>query len=446
MTCISEDPRLRCAGCSRQRSTGPFANPLTTPSRGWHVFSNIKSSVAFLIAKRYLFAKKSHNVINIISAISAIGMAIGTAALIIILSIYNGFDSLIRSMMSNVEPDLLITPATGKVFVPEGEVYDWIYEQESVKNMCSVLQEQVFISYDRQQGLAQVKGVDWIYEGESPIRDHLREGTFVLHRGDVPLAAVGAGLAYKMGISPRFLSPIEIYFPTRTGRISMTNPAASIMSIDVWPSCTFSVNSDVDSKLLIIPIEKMRELLDYEEEVSAIEIRVTEGTPQKEISRLQKEISERLGTGFKVKNRFQQNESLYKMMKYEKAAIYMILIFIIIIIAFNIFGSLSMLIIEKKNDIQTLSSIGAPESLIKRIFVLEGWMISLVGLLFGLVVGIGFSLLQQHFGFIKMPGSFIVQAYPVIVSIWDILLTVAGVALIGYLIALLPVMIYRKRI
>ena len=173
---------------------------------------------------------------------------------------------------------------------------------------------------------------------------------------------------------------------------------------------------------------------------------MTEGTPQKEISRLQKEISERLGTGFKVKNRFQQNESLYKMMKYEKAAIYMILIFIIIIIAFNIFGSLSMLIIEKKNDIQTLSSIGAPESLIKRIFVLEGWMISLVGLLFGLVVGIGFSLLQQHFGFIKMPGSFIVQAYPVIVSIWDILLTVAGVALIGYLIALLPVMIYRKRI
>ncbi len=372
-------------------------------------------------------------------------MAIGTAALIIILSIYNGFDSLIKSMMSNVEPDLLITPATGKVFIPKGDTYDWIYEQVNVKNMCCVLQEQVFISYDGQQGLAQVKGVDWIYEGESPIREHLREGNFTLHRGDVPLAAVGIGLAYQMGISPRFLSPIEIYFPTRTGRISMANPAASIMSIDVWPSCTFSVNSDVDSKLMIIPIEKMHELLDYTgDEVSAVEIRVTDGTSAKEIAALQKEIEERLGPGFKVKDRFQQNESLYKMMKYEKAAIYMILIFIIIIIAFNIFGSLSMLIIEKKEDIGTLRSLGMRENQLKRIFILEGWMISLAGLAAGLIIGVGFSLLQQHFGFIKMPGSFVVQAYPVILSVWDILLTSAGVAIIGYLIALLPVYIYRN--
>ena len=172
--------------------------------------------LAGYIAKRYLFAKKSHNVINIISAISAIGMAVGTAALIIILSIYNGFDSLIKSMMSNVEPDLLITPSTGKVFVPEGDTYDWIYEQESVKNMCTVLQEQVFINYDGQQGLALVKGVDWIYEDETPIKDHLIEGEFNLHRGDIPLGAVGIGMAYKMGISPRFLAPIEIYFPSRT--------------------------------------------------------------------------------------------------------------------------------------------------------------------------------------------------------------------------------------
>ena len=402
-------------------------------------------NLAAFIAKRYLFAKKSHNVINIISAISAIGMAIGTAALIIILSVYNGFDSLIKSMMNNVEPDLLITPSTGKVFVPGGQTYDWIYEQDCVKNMCCVLQEQVFISYDGQQGLAQVKGVDWIYEGESPIREHLREGSFTLHKGDIPLAAVGAGLAYQMGINPRFLSPIEIYFPSRTRRISLANPASSLESIKVWPSCTFTINSEVDSKLMIIPIEKMSELLEYDDEVSAIEIRFTEGTSAKKIAQLQKEIAERLGPDFKVKDRFQQNESLYKMMKYEKAAIYMILIFIIIIIAFNIFGSLSMLIIEKKDDIRTLSSLGATDSLIKRIFVLEGWMISLVGLVFGLIAGVGFSLFQQHFGFIKMPGSFMVQAYPVILSVSDILLTVAGVSLIGYLIALLPVYIYRKR-
>lgn len=401
--------------------------------------------LAPFIAKRYLFAKKSHNVINIISAISAIGMAIGTAALIIIMSVYNGFDSLVRSMMSNVEPDLLITPATGKVFVPEGEVYDWIYEQPSVRNMCSILQEQVFISYDGQQGLAKAKGVDWIYEEESPIREHLTEGEFRLHRGDVPLTAVGAGLAYEMGISPRFLSPIEIYFPSRTRRISLANPFAAIESIKVWPSCTFAVSNDIDAELMILPIEKMRELLEYEDEVSAVEIRLEEGYGQDEITRLQQEISSRLGPDFKVKDRFQQNESLYKMMKYEKAAIYMILIFIIIIIAFNIFGSLSMLIIEKKADIETLRSLGAQDKLIRRIFVLEGWMISLTGLSAGLIAGIGITLLQQHCGIIKMPGQFLVQAYPVILSWSDIILTVAGVAAIGYLIALLPVASYYRK-
>ncbi|MBR5274378.1 MAG: ABC transporter permease, partial [Bacteroidales bacterium] len=201
--------------------------------------------LASFIAGRYLFAKKSHNVINIISAISAIGMAIGTAALIIILSVYNGFDSLIRSMLGNVEPDLLITPATGKVFVPEGGTYDWIYDQPEVKNMCGVLQEQVFINYDGQQGLAKAKGVDWIYEEETQLRDNIRDGEFKLHRGDIPLAAIGAGLAYSMGINPRFVSPIEIYFPSRTRKLSMSNPISSIETIKVWPSCTFSINNDV---------------------------------------------------------------------------------------------------------------------------------------------------------------------------------------------------------
>ena len=402
-------------------------------------------NLAQFIAGRYLFAKKSHNVINIISAISAIGMAVGTAALIIILSVYNGFDSLIRSMMSNVEPDLLITPATGKTFIPDDSTFDWIYDQPSVKNMCCVLEEQVFISYDGKQSLARAKGVDWVYEEESPLKDHMSDGEFKLHRGDVPLAAVGAGLAYELGISPRFLAPIEIYFPTRTGRISLANPAASIESVRVYPSGLFSVNSDVDAELLIVPIEKMQELLEYEYEVSAVELRLTEDSPKDELKRLQKEIGTRLGPGFRVKDRFQQNESLYKMMKYEKAAIFMILIFVIIIIAFNIFGSLTMLIIEKEEDIRTLRSMGAQESLIRKIFVLEGWFISLAGLAGGLVIGVGFAALQQAFGIIKMPGHFVVQAYPIILSWSDILLTAVGVAVIGYLIALLPVALHSRK-
>ncbi|MBO5310663.1 MAG: FtsX-like permease family protein [Bacteroidales bacterium] len=402
-------------------------------------------NLAQFIAGRYLFAKKSHNVINIISAISAIGMAVGTAALIIILSVYNGFDSLIRSMMSNVEPDLLITPATGKTFIPDDSTFDWIYDQPSVKNMCCVLEEQVFISYDGKQSLARAKGVDWVYEEESPLKDHMQDGEFKLHRGDVPLAAVGAGLAYELGISPRFLAPIEIYFPTRTGRISLANPAASIESVRVYPSGLFSVNNDVDAELLIVPIEKMQELLEYEDEVSAVELRLTEDSPKDELKRLQKEIGTRLGPGFRVKDRFQQNESLYKMMKYEKAAIFMILIFVIIIIAFNIFGSLTMLIIEKEEDIRTLRSMGAQESLIRKIFILEGWFISLAGLAGGLVIGVGFAAIQQAFGIIKMPGHFVVQAYPIILSWSDILLTAVGVAAIGYLIALLPVALHSRK-
>ena len=400
--------------------------------------------LAGFIAKRYLFAKKSHNVINIISAISAIGMAVGTAALIIILSVYNGFDSLIKTMMSNVEPDLLITPATGKTFVPDDSTYDWIYDQSCVKNMCCVLEEQVFISYDGKQSLAKAKGVDWVYEEESPLRDHLRDGDFKLHKGDIPLAVVGAGLAHEMGISPRFLSGIDICYPTRTGKISMTNPAAALEFIRVFPSGIFSVSNDVDAELLIVPIEEMRELLEYDDEVSAVELRLVEGTSKEELKALQKEIGARLGPGFKVKDRFQQNESLYKMMKYEKAAIFMILIFVIIIIAFNLFGSLTMLIIEKRDDIQTLRSLGAQDSLIRRIFVLEGWLISLAGLAGGLVIGVGFSALQQAFGIIKMPGHFVVQAYPIILSWSDILLTIAGVAVIGYIIALIPARLRAK--
>ena len=394
--------------------------------------------LAPFIAGRYLFAKKSHNVINIISAISAIGMAIGTAALIIILSVYNGFDSLIKSMMGNVEPDLLITPSTGKVFIAEGETYDWIYDQPTVKSMCCVLQEQVFINYDGKQGLAKAKGVDWVYEDESSLKDCITDGEFKLNKGDIPLAVVGAGLAYEMQISPRFLSPIEIYFPSRTRKISLANPAAAIEGIKVWPSGLFSVNSDIDKELLILPIGKMQELLEYDKEVSGVEIRLTENADKKELKRLQKEISKQLGPEFRVKDRFQQNESLYKMMKYEKAAIYMILIFVILIIAFNIFGSLTMLIIEKRSDIQILKSMGATDRLIKKIFVLEGWMISLTGLAVGLVIGILFSLLQQWLGFIKMPGYFVIQAYPIILSWSDVALTAFGVASIGYLIALIP--------
>lgn len=391
------------------------------------------------IARRYLFAKKSHNVINIISAISAVGMAIGTAALIIILSIYNGFDELVKSTLSNVEPDILITPAKGKVFIPNGETFDRIRQNPLIDEYDLILQENVFVDYDGHQGIAKAKGVDSAFEAESPLAEHITNGEFSLHKGQLPQMVVGAGLAYKMGMNPAFLASAELYFPIRDRNFSLANPAASIETVRMRPSGIFSVNQQIDDDLMIVPIEEMRKLLGYEEEVSGVEIRLTEGSTAKDIRSAIKHIQKELGPEFKVLDRFRQNPSLYKMMRYEKAAIYLILIFVIIIIALNIFGSITMLIIEKKDDIETYRSLGATDKMLRRTFTLEGWLISLLGLAAGLVVGIGFSLAQQHFGFIKMPGSFLVNAYPVILQWQDVLATIAGVALIGYIIALLPV-------
>ena len=392
--------------------------------------------LASFIAGRYLFARKSHNVINVISAISVVGMAIGTAALTIILSIYNGFDSLVRDMMGNLEPDILITPSKGKVFVPEGECYDWIYAQESVASMCTVLQEQVFISYDGHQGVAIAKGMDAVAQEESPIRENIRDGKFEFRHGDIPEGVVGVGLAYKMGINPRFLAPIQLYYPSRTRKLSPSSPSSSIEYINIWPSGLFSINSEIDNSYILLDIDKMRELLEYSgEEVSAVEIRMKEGCEARELKRVIDGISERLGEDFTVSDRFRQNESLYKMMKYEKASIYLILIFVILIIGLNIHASLSMLIIEKREDISTLRAMGAGEKLIRRVFVLEGWFISLLGLAIGLLMGLAFCLPQQRFGLISMPGNFVIQAYPVVLKGSDLLITALSVAILGYLIA-----------
>ena len=396
-------------------------------------------NLPLFIAGRYLFARKSHNVINIISAISVIGMAVGTAALIIFLSVYNGFDSIIRKSLSDLDPDYLISPAKGKTFVPEGEAFDWAYDSPYVLTMSSVLEENVFVSYDGRQGVAKAKGVDSVFEEESGVRDYVRSGEFRLHNGSLPMAAVGSGFAYKMGISPNFLAPLEIWFPDREGSISLTNPMASVRSVKARPSCIFSINSDVDASLVILPLETVRGLLGYTDEVSGVEIRLTPDCTRRQRKEVVETLEAKLGSDFKVSDRIHQNESLYKMMKYEKASLFLILVFFIIIIAFNIFGSLSMLIIEKQEDIGTFRSMGASDPLIRRFFVLEGWMISLLGLAIGLALGIGLTLLQQKFGLIPMPGNYLVSSYPVQLKWADVLITSLSVAVIGYLIALIPV-------
>ena len=391
-------------------------------------------SLPLKFAVRYLFARKSFNVINMISGIGVAGMAIGTAALVVILSVFNGFDALVSASLTDAHPDLVVKPASGKVFVPEAEGLDWAMESPDVIRLSSVLEEQAFLSYEGKQSLARVKGIDEAAEAESPLQNHMVDGLWQFHRGTLTLAVAGAGLAANLGMNPRFVAPVQIHYPSRTEAISLANPAASLRTVQLNLSGVLSVSADLDSKLLLVPISAMRELLEYPSEVSSIEIWTAPGRT----AAVQEELARRLGPSFRVLDRYRQEESVYKMMRYEKLAIYLILIFIVLVIAFNIYSSLKMLVIEKQGDLATLRSMGAPERLLRRIFLLEGWLISLIGMGIGLVLGVALVLLQQRFGLVPMPGNFMVTAYPVVLKASDLLWTVLGVAGIGYLMAFIP--------
>ena len=381
------------------------------------------------IAGRYLFARKSHNVINIISAISAAGMALGTAALILILSVFNGFNGIIRENLSSTEADLRIVPAQGKTFVPEGPEFDALYDAPQAGSICSIIADKVIVSYEGRQCVAEAIGADEVYAEELGLD---------LLRSDLRLATVSNELSWKLGVNPKFLSPLEIWYPDRKGSFSPSNPAASLHTAEVYPSKVMELRSSSETPVLIVPIGVMRSLTGYSEEVSAVEIRFADGLSARDGKRFERALRKSFGQQFLVQDRYMQNESLYKMMRYEKAAIFLILIFVVIIIALNIFGSLSMLIIEKKEDIGTLRAMGADDTLIRRIFVLEGWLVSLLGMAAGLVLGVGLALLQQHLGIVKMPGNFLMEAYPVVLRLGDVLISAAGVALIGLLVALAP--------
>lgn len=391
-------------------------------------------SLPLKIAFRYLFARKSYHVINMISGIGMAGMAIGTAALVIILSVFNGFNNLVSESLGDVYPDLVVRPATGKVFVPDSASFRPALDSDDVLALSCSLEEQAFLSYGGKQSLARVKGVDEAFEETSGLQGHLVDGLWLFYRGQRPLAVAGSALAASMGLNPRFVEPVEIYFPSRTAPLSMANPAASLRSVKALVSGVFSVNAELDAKLMLVPIGLMRELLEEPEAVSSVEIWTAPG----KTASVQQKLQAHLGPWYRVLDRYQQNASLYRMMRYEKLAIYLILIFVTLIIAFNILSSLRMLIIEKEGDMETLRSMGAPEPLLRRIFLLEGWLVSLVGMGIGLVIGVGFVLLQQRYGLIAMPGNFMVSAYPVALKASDLLWTVLGVGGVGYLMALIP--------
>ena len=387
-------------------------------------------NTALYIARRYLFARKSHNVINVISAISACGMAVGTAALILILSVYNGFDAIIENNLSDLDPDILIKSSTSKRFEPTEELLQSLEENYNFHSLSCVLEEQVLLIYGDKQGLALSKGVDSNFESDNPLDKHVTAGNFSLHFGSVRQVAVGASIAREMGINPSFLEKLVLCYPRPGSGIPLAGLASSLSSVRLVPSCLFSINSQSDASV-IVPIESMRELLNEETAISGIELRSNEPISKS----LLKKISKELGSEFKVLDRQMQRPAIYKMMKYEKLAIYGILIFVVFIVAFNIFGSLSMLRIEKIEDMAILKAMGANNSLVKKIFIFEGCLISLSGLLAGTVVGVIAALTQQHFGIIKMPSGFMISSYPCILEALDVLLTFLGVAVVGFVIS-----------
>ncbi|MDR3236060.1 MAG: ABC transporter permease [Prevotellaceae bacterium] len=390
----------------------------------------------FFIARRYLFAGKSHNVINIISMISVFGIAVGTLALVVVLSVYNGFDRLVVSLYHTFDADLRITPVEGKVFSPHTAAFREVQALAGIASYAEVLEENVLLEYRGKQDIVTLKGVDSVFEAATQLHAAMVHGTFALYHGEIEQAVVGRNIANKLRIGIHLLDPLDIYLPRRNSRISLTNPMASLKNDYLYPAGIFAVEQSFDSKYVFVPLAFVRRLADYTDEASAIELQLQDGT---DALRMAKQIRQLLGGAFEVKDRYQQNEAVYAMMRSEKAMIYAILMFIIVIISCNVLGSLTMLIIEKKDDVRTLQSMGAGSRLISRIFLLEGWMISLTGVAAGVAGGLLVCFLQQQFGFVSLPGNFLVDAYPVVVMWTDVLWVSLSVAAIGFAAALLPV-------
>lgn len=399
----------------------------------------------YYIAKRYLFAKKSHNVINIISIISLFGVATGVTALVIVLSVFNGFDTLIKKMYSTFDAEIEVKLVEGKTFSANLPEIEKLKTFDGVAVFVEVLEENALFRYRERQHIGMIKGVSKNYGDLTGVDSMIIDGNFQLWRGSQPLAIMGQGVAYYLNANLAQFDPLTIYMPKR-GKMASLSPETAFTKKGIMPSGVFAIEQEFDTQYVIVPIEFARGLLEYnDEEVTSIELKSKEGV---EIETLQKNVQKALGGKYKVLNRYQQNEALFRTMKSEKLAIGLILSLILVIASFNIIGSLSMLIIDKRNDVETLRSMGADNELIQKIFLAEGMLISMGGTIVGTLLGLLICWLQTTFGLVKLQGTgnFIIDAYPVDIQLLDISLVLVIVIIIGYLAARFPVRIITKRI
>ncbi len=394
-------------------------------------------NLPFFIARRYLISKKKQNIINLISAISALGVATGTFALVVVMSVFNGFNHLIESYLSELDPDLKITAVEGKRFDPQLLTDSILSNNSSIFAYSEVIEENALLKYGDRQFIATVKGVPPQFAEVTGISDLMLFGDFLLNDRGVFYAVPGQGVAAQLGIGYDLSAPIHMYVPRRGGRPTLS-PESGLNHDYIYASGIFALLDEVDAQLVLVPLSFASRLFDTGNEVSAIELKID---PSAKVKKVQKLLQQQLGSAYEVRNKYQQHDMLYKTMKSEKWATYLILIFILMVASFNILGSLSMLIIDKKSDIAILRSMGADSRLIHKVFLIEGWLIALVGITIGMAAGVTISLLQMHFGWISLPGSgsFIVSAYPVKIVVSDLLMIFGAVSLIGFLASWYPV-------
>lgn len=400
-------------------------------------------NLPLFIALRYLFSKKKQNIINIISGISVAGIIVGTMALVIVLSVFNGFNGLIETFFSNFDPDLKITASRGKMFSPSENRFEEIQNLLGVLHYAEVIEETALLKYGDQQYPAIVKGVPPNYSDYTSIDTLIIDGIFMLQDDGIDYAVVGQGVAYNLGLGLSFVDPIRIFVPKKGHQASL-NPAQSLNFDYIFPAGVFSLLEEIDSKYLIVPYHFASRLFESENRISAVELGIDPGVNSK---KLQKEIQGILGDSFHVKNKYQQHDMIFRTIKSEKWASYFILVFILIVASFNMLGSLSMLIIDKKEDLFILRSMGADSKLIRKIFLFEGWLISFFGALIGALLGIFICWLQIRFELVTLPGtgSFVITAYPVKIVLSDIFLILGIVLGIGFIASWYPVRFISDR-
>lgn len=393
--------------------------------------------LSLYIARRYLFAKKSRNAINVISGVSVAGVTVGTMALIIVLSVFNGLEKMVSSIFNTFDPDIKITAARGKSFVPDSALLVQLTSIDGINGYSLTLEENALLRYGERQYIATIKGVDTCYKSVTSVDSSMWEGEFILTSPNGrPYAIPGLGVSQYLGIRINFITPINIYVPGKSETATL-DPENAFNRKFIFPSGIFEVEKEFDSKYVFLPLDFVRELTENEGAVSSIEIKTDLNADAVAVER---EVRKVFGENFVVQNRYEQQEIFYKVMKSERLAIFLILTLILIIASFNIIGSLTMLIIEKERDIEILKSLGADNELIRKIFIFEGWLISIIGAIAGLILGFLVCWLQQHFGLIRLQReSLIMDAYPVVIKLKDFIIVPATVLLIGYWAAWYPV-------